>query len=653
MGDFTGGTKLNYNDYKVSLGLFGRSAKKAANAKMKEACSDNNGDVKTNNSKGTEAKGNVSEGEDDTDYALDDGEDGENVADDNQVNADNAMATGEAAMPTLEELGALAEVNTVQMQDMQANCEAGKEEIMAQLTENMTMMQDGLMQASENAAEMEAITAEIEQLSGEEEGGAAGGFSTGMAAAGGQNSAYSLSVPTGGNQAPAKGGKKQGGLISSGAPATNPMGGVQGGQAAGGAQGSQGGDKSAEIQAKYARLADLEAQNIELTNMVMTCADNAITLQMAYCDEVELVMEAAETEQAVGNEEVLPEIEQQDQTFAKIQEVGMYVQAGGAVVQGVGVGMIQSGTLIDATGKVIQASGTTMQGLGAGLKALGAALLPGVFTAPAGSAVGASGTSVTMAGKSVDAAGKVTSGAGIGVQKAGLTVRTVGQGISIAGEATSAVGSAGQVVTAIKNGQWLAAIGAGLSCLGSAMACVNDVQAFAASIQGVKTAMQATAEAGKQAQMAAKSVGGAGTVSAKGATLAAKGAQAASKTTQTLAAVSTGLTKGGQFVSGLQDGNIMTGIAAALSGNTANFANQQAQQTTQKQQAQQTTQNLTNTNSDNDGISQADRNTVLAAYPDKAAEINKCSTKAELDALIQKFKNEKADGEPKKQPANA
>ncbi|MBR1907602.1 hypothetical protein IJ818_01545 [bacterium] len=649
MGDFTGGAKLNYNDYKVSLGLFGRSAKKAANAKMKEACSDNNGDVKTNNSKGAEAKGNVAEGEDDTDYALDDGEDGENVADDNQVNADNAMAEGDALMPTLEELGALAEVNTVQMQDMQANCEAGKEEIMAQIAENMTMMQDGLMQASENAAEMETITAEIEQLTAEEEGGAAGGFSTGMAAAGGQNSAYSLSVPTGGNQAPAKGGKKQGGLISSGAPATNPMGGAQGGQAAGGAQGSQGSDRSAEIQAKYARLADIEAQNVELTNMVMTCADNAITLQMAYCDEVELVMEAAEEEQALGNEEVLPEIEQQDQTFAKIQEVGMYVQAGGAVVQGVGVGMITSGTLIDASGKVIKASGTVMQGIGAGLKALGAALLPGVFTAPAGSAVGASGTGVTMAGKTTQAAGGAIEVAGTGVQKAGLTVRTVGQGISIAGEATSAVGSAGQVVTAIKNGQWLAAIGAGLSCLGSAMACVNDVQAFTASINGVKDAMKAVTLTGEKATSAAAGLAD------KGAQVAGKavniGTQAASKTTQTLAAVSTGLTKGGQFVSGLQDGNIMTGIAAALSGNTANFANQQASQTQQNQEDRQRIQDLTTPNSGNDGISQADRNAALAAYPGKAADINKCTTKAELDALLQRFKNEQPANNTE-QPAN-
>lgn len=643
MGDFTGGVKLNYDDYKVSLGLFGRSAKRAANAKMKEACSDNNGDVKVNNSKGTDAKGNVADGEDDTDYAIEDGEDGENVAEDNQLNADNAMAEGAAQMPTLEELGALAEVNTVQMAEMQANCESGKEEIMAQIAENMEAMQEGLMQASENAAEMETIVAEIEQLS-EEEGGAAGGFSTGMAAAGGQNSAYSLSVPTGGNQAPAKGGKKQGGLISSGAPATNPMGGAQGGQAAGGAQGSQGGDKSAEIQAKYARLADIEAQNVELTNMVMTCADNAIQLQMAYCDEVDLVMETAEEEQAVG-EEVTQQLEAQDQTFAKIQEVGMYVQAGGAVVQGVGVGMITSGTLIDASGKAIQASGTVMKGIGGGLKALGAALLPGVFTAPAGSAVGASGAGVTAAGTTTEVAGKGVQMAGTGVQKAGVTVRTVGQGISIAGEATSAVGSAGQVVTAIKNGQWLAAIGAGLSCLGSAMACVNDVQAFASSINGFKDAMKAATAVSGEAIDAANAAIKAGTgVTGKAVNL---GTQVASKTTQTLATVSTGLTKGGQFVSGLQDGNVMTGIAAALSGNTANFANQQAEKTSQDQSDKQRIQELTdNKTNDTNTLEGAKAEAKKAGLSDAA--LSGKSDAASIRQLIKDFNDGKVDKDGKK-----
>ena len=599
MVDMTnGGVNLNANDYKVSVsGLFGRSAKRAANREIEKACGTNNGDVKTNQSKGEKAEGVAEDGEDNADYAIDDGEDGQDVGEDQQVVSENATAEGTENIVTVEDIGALAETNNARMLQLQEECEAGKEELMAQMIEDFQIMEGSMVLLGSNVEEIETITAEIEQLQAEAEGG---GFSGDMAAAGGENSAYGLNIPTGAPAPSNQGGGQGGGLLAPAQTAPSNQGG------AGGASD----DKSGEISAKYARLAEIESENMSLSTAVETAADEAEQLQLQYVEAAAVPIQTEATENNNAGNENLETLAQEGEAFQKITEVGQYTAVAGQVTEAVGVGMTQTGGAVEIAGETVHMTGGLMKGIGAGLKSLGAALLPGCFTAPAGTAVGASGVSVTVSGTTAEVAGTATKATGVAVKGAGVTVQTVGKGIQMAGKATMAVGTAGTTVTNIKNGKWMEAIGSGLSCLGSAISCVGDTAQFVEGIKGAKEAANTLATQGLEALSNAQQKAGAVKSAASFGTKAAT----VGKATSAAGSAVTGYAQGGWEGALGQMASNITGMPNTSNTNTSGSSGSTGGGSSTSDSGQNTNSTVGNGEADTSTLAKGEGSTVKAKH---------------------------------------
>lgn len=455
-------------------GLFAKKKIKKANAQIKAAVVDTNKDAKSTNKTGVDGVATGVENKDEANYVISDGTEDQNETQTVGGESETQGSEGTVDAATVQGISDQYETNTAAFAEMQSGLEGRSAQIAAEIQDNLTTMNDigGIL--TMNMAEAEALGAELEGLQADSAGG---GFSTSMAAAGGQNSAYSLSVPTGGNKPQGKG--KMGGLISSG---------TQGAQQGGYAPEVAGGDdagKTARTQEIYARLLEIENQNTSLQETLIQCADTATQLQLEFADSTNVEIETAESSNAEA-EQASAESDKTAEVFNKISEYGMYTKVAGVATEAVGIGMTTAGTVMDATGNVVQGTGTVMKGIGAGLKSLAAGLLGFTFTAPAGTAVGASGTSVTTGGKVVDATGKTISTIGKGVGRAGIGVQKVGKGVQLIGDATMTVGSAGTAVNNIAKGNILGAIGAGMSFLGSAASCLNNTAQFANMVGAAK-----------------------------------------------------------------------------------------------------------------------------------------------------------------------
>ena len=466
------------DDIKTPGGLFvSRKTKNKVKEAKKEviaAGDKTNTNVKKTNDKGKTSFADSIQSNDIVNRELTVGLDDQEQTEDTGAVAEVEQGEANTDAASIQQLGEVALANTAAIQEMQTNCEAGKEAIVAQIQEALDTMNDAGAQIAANMIEAEALGAELEGITADE--GGAGGFSTAMAAAGGENNAYGLNIPTGDNGAGKAGKAGMGGLISSG---------TQGAQQGGYAPEVAGGDdagKTARTQEIYARLLEIENQNTDLQETIIQCSDTATELQLNYAEgtETNVVTTAeASNEQATQGS---ADSQVSGQAFAKITEYGNYTKLAGIATQAVGVGMTVTGSTTVAAGTGVKAAGGVMQGLGAGLKSLGASLLPGVFTAPAGSAVTGAGIGVTGAGQTTITVGNSVTVVGKGLGQAGMTTQKVGKATQAVGNATIAVGSAGTTVTNITNGNWLGALASGLSCLGSAATCIGDTAQFAAMV---------------------------------------------------------------------------------------------------------------------------------------------------------------------------
>lgn len=463
------------DDIKTPGGLFAGKARKkvrAAKAEVIEAGNKTNKDVKNTNDKGSTGFAQGVDSNDTATYELDEGIDNKEESQDTGATAEVQESEANTDAASIQQIGETALANTVAIQEMQTNCEAGKEEIMAQIQESLDGMNDAGAQLAANMIEAESLGAELEGLTGDESG--ADGFSTSMAAAGGANNAYGLNIPTGDNGAKANGANK-GGLISSG---------TQGTQQGGFAPSTPAGENSSttdRTRAIYARLAEIETQNLELQETIIKYSEYAKETQIQYAESTDVVSSTAEASNTTATQGQA-DAKASGEAFAKITEYGNYTKLAGTATIAVGTGMIVAGSTTEVAGTGIKSAGTLMKGIGAGLRSLGAALLPGVFTAPAGSAVTGASIGVNSAGQTTIAVGNTVTTVGKGLGKAGVTTQTVGKGVKAAGEATVAVGSAGTTVTNIANRNWLGALASGLSCLGSAASCISDTAQFAALV---------------------------------------------------------------------------------------------------------------------------------------------------------------------------
>lgn len=455
-------------------GLFARKKIKKANAQIKAAVVDTNKDAKSTNKTGVDGVATGVENKDEANYVISDGTDDQNETQTVGGESETQGSEGTIDAATVQGISDQYETNTAAFAEMQSGLEGRSAQIAAEIQDNLTTMNDigGIL--TMNMAEAEALGAELEGLQADSAGG---GFSTSMAAAGGQNSAYSLNVPTGGNKPQGKG--KMGGLISSG---------TQGAQQGGYAPEVAGGDdagKTARTQEIYARLLEIENQNTSLQETLIQCADTATQLQLEFADSTQTEIETAESSNAEA-EQASAESDKTAEVFDKISEYGVYTKVAGVATEAVGIGMTTAGTVMQGTGQVVKGTGTVMKGIGTGLKALAAGLLGFTFTAPAGTAVASSSTSVTAGGNVIVTTGDTVTAVGKGVGSAGITVQKVGKGVQLIGDATMTVGSAGTAVNNIAKGNILGAIGAGMSFLGSAASCLNNTAQFANMVGAAK-----------------------------------------------------------------------------------------------------------------------------------------------------------------------
>lgn len=501
-----GNLNLDYNSMKIKknwkmklMGIGGKIDK--ANNEIKAACGDsksNASDVKD----GVKDANIGAESADKSEYEVTDGEslalDGENQAATGetdaaagQVQSDDGQAIVDES-PTIEAMQAETNEKIAAMTD---GLSGQQEEVMAQLQTQMEIIAAAGEQLTANAAEVDALQAELAEIM--PDGAEGGEFSTNMAAAGGQNSAYSLSVPTGTTQAPQAGKAKKGGLISSGAqPTQQPQQGQQ-------AQGGQSADatKTARAQEIYARLVEINEQNCTIQDTITTASDEAMVLQTTVTELMETQSTEVTEDQATAEESNTKSME----TLAKFQEistVGTLVNVAGGVIKGVGRGVAATGLTIEKTGdtvggkgKAVSTFGKFLKGMFGGVKATGtavAAIFP-IFTGAPGGAVAttgvsgqASGTSVHMTGEGVVVTGKNVKFAGGTVNKTGVDIAKVGQGVKVTGQAIQTVGSAGTAVVGIQQGNWSAIIGGAVGFLGAAASCVGNVGQFAQTLGAAK-----------------------------------------------------------------------------------------------------------------------------------------------------------------------
>ena len=455
-------------------GLFARKKIKKANAQIKAAVVDTNKDAKSTNKDGVAGVATGVENKDEANYVISDGTEDQNETQTVGGESETQGSEGTIDAATVQGISDQDETNTAAFAEMQSGLEGRSAQIAAEIQDNLTTMNDigGIL--TMNMAEAEALGAELEGLQADSAGG---GFSTSMAAAAGPESAYSLSVPTGGNKPQGKG--KMGGLISSG---------TQGAQQGGYAPEVAGGDdagKTARTQEIYARLLEIENQNTSLQETLIQCADTATQLQLEFAESTQTEIETAESSNAEA-EQASAESDKTAEVFNKISEYGMYTKVAGVATEAVGIGMTTAGTVMQATGQVVKGTGTAMKGIGTGLKALAAGLLGFTFTAPAGTAVAGSSTSVTAGGNVIVTTGSTITAVGKGVGTTGIGVQKVGKGVQLIGDATMTVGSAGTAVNNIAKGNILGAIGAGMSFLGSAASCLNNTAQFANMVGAAK-----------------------------------------------------------------------------------------------------------------------------------------------------------------------
>lgn len=476
---------LSYDKMKVKktwkmklIGCGGKIDK--ANAEIKAACGDN----KTNKSdaKNAVSEANIgAESADQSEYQMIDGESQADVA---QADADAGQVQGNEGQAIVDESPTIETMQAATNEKIAAMTEGlsgQEEEVMAQLQEKMEIISAAGEQIAANAAEVEALQGELEGLTAE-----SAEFSTGMAAAGGQNSAYSLSVPTGGTPAPQAGKAKKGGLISSGTQATQQPQGAQQGQQA---QGGQSADaaKTARAQEIYARLVEINEQNCTIQDTITTASDEAMVLQTTVTELMETQSTEVTEDQTTAEDENTKSME----TLAKFQEiqtVGTVVNVAGGVVKGVGKGIAATGLTMDKTGGSVSTLGKFLKGMFGGVKVTGtavSAIFP-IFTAAPGGTVAAAGTAGQGTAQGVMVTGKSIKTVGGTLNKSGEVVGKVGMGIQTTGQAIQTVGSAGTMVVGIQQGNWSAIIGGAVGFLGAAVSCVGNVGQFAQSLGAAK-----------------------------------------------------------------------------------------------------------------------------------------------------------------------
>lgn len=513
-----GSLNLDYSKLKVKktfmmkmMGIGGKIDK--ANKSIAEAC----GETKKGD---TKAKDGVSEANagvdqaDDTEYDVSDGlslqDDGENEASSTQTEADQGVEVANAGQTTISEASSVESIQTSTMEKIAGMTEglSGTEaELMANLQEKMTQIADAGNLLMANGEEVTSLQAELAELTADDAGNGQGGpnYAPNMAAAGGENSAYSLNVPTGApaNNGPKKAPKK-GGLISNGqptAPAQAPQGNNPNNTPAQGANANGGSDKTARTQAIYQRLAEIVEDNATIQQTVESATVEAMEIQSTLTTSVETQSDEVTADQTAadtGNQQAQETLAE----FQKIQMIGTAINVGGAVVKGVGNGISATGTTVttegatlDVKGKGISALGKFFKGLFTGVKVTGKAVAPTFAPAtsvPGGTlvATGLTGTSTAQStdgtGKGVSATGKLTVVTGKNVYAAGRTVHKVGQGIQVAGQGVQAVGAAGTVVAGIQSGNWTAILGGAIGFLGSAASFVGNAAQFAQTLGAAK-----------------------------------------------------------------------------------------------------------------------------------------------------------------------
>lgn len=508
---------LSYDKMKVKktwkmklIGCGGKIDK--ANKEIKAACGDN----ETNKSGAKDAVSNANIGAESADQSEYQMIDGESQADVAQADADAGQVQGNEGQAIVDESPTIETMQAATNEKIAAMTEGlsgQEEEVMAQLQEKMEIISAAGEQIAANAAEVEALQGELEGLTAE-----SAEFSTGMAAAGGQNSAYSLSVPTGTTQAPQAGKAKKGGLISSGAqPTQQPQQGQQ-------AQGGQSADaaKTARAQEIYARLVEINEQNCTIQDTITTASDEAMVLQTTVTELMETQSTEVTEDQTTAEDENTKSME----TLAKFQEiqtVGTVVNVAGGVVKGVGKGIAATGLTMDKTGGSVSTLGKFLKGMFGGVKVTGtavSAIFP-IFTAAPGGTVAAAGTAGQGTAQGVMVTGKSIKTVGGTLNKSGEVVGKVGMGIQTTGQAIQTVGSAGTMVVGIQQGNWSAIIGGAVGFLGAAVSCVGNVGQFAQSLGAAKEGFF-----GACAQMQstiANALGNAGSLSS----IASKGTQIA------------------------------------------------------------------------------------------------------------------------------
>lgn len=473
------------------------------------------GQTKTNSQVGSTnpmcGQGNeiTAEGSDDAGYAIEDNDDADTIAARGDEAGEAAAADAAPTIDGVTEVCDIAEQRGVDFQAQEENTLSTKEEVMEALGtefEALVMLGDELANIM---TEMDAIEAEVDADSasggagGGAEGGAAGGFSTDMAAAGGQNSAYTLSnigapaqqAPA---KAPAKGGKKQGGLISSGAPAQAPQQtqGAQGGQPAQGAQGSQGG-QGGDLSAKLAKLDELAQRSSALNEEMEVHTATMIDLQTQYATmtETEIGTTEAINEDTNGQLEETSKTAKFFEDTAKIgDDVTKYADTAKTIFENT-----------DVVAQTIDKGGITLKTLGKCLKnganiaaGIASILMPNVYTAAAGAVVKGAEGGMKGGGTAADAAGQAMSKTGKAIHNVCETGKEVATGVKAVGEGVSAFGHGGAAVTAVAEGRWMDALAQGLACAGSAMACVADTKEFMANMDTFKTTFSSTTTAAQE-----------------------------------------------------------------------------------------------------------------------------------------------------------
>lgn len=479
---------LSYDKLKVKknwkmkvIGCGGKIDK--ANAEIKAACGDN----KTNKSGAKDAVSSANigaESADQSEYQMIDGEDQADVA---QADADAGQVQADAGQSIVDESPTIESMQAATNEKIAAMTEGlsgQQEQVMTQLQEKMTIISEAGEQIAANAEEVEALQAELAEITADSAEG--GEFSTGMAAAGGQNSAYSLSVPTGPAKAPKAGQAKKGGLISSGAQQTPQAQGAQQGQQA---QGGQSADaaKTARAQEIYARLVEINEQNCTIQDTITTASEEAMVLQTEVTELMETQTTEVTEDQTNANDGNAESME----TLAKFQEistVGTIVNVAGGVIKGVGKGIAATGLTMDKTGGSVGNLGKFLKGMFGGVKVTGtsvSAIFP-IFTAAPGGTVAAAGTAGQGTAQGVVVTGKGIQKVGGALKKSGEVVGKVGQGVKVAGQGIQTVGAAGTVVCGIQQGNWSAIIGGAVGFLGAAASFVGNAGQFAQALGAAK-----------------------------------------------------------------------------------------------------------------------------------------------------------------------